>query len=110
MPPKTEPLYVRLDIEFDGVQGPSHIAELHPVDSGEFCRIGRLLELLDGKAISGGIYGDNVVNMTAVPSRIVPHPDSYGEYEGVVATPMTRDEFEAFWNEAAVMLPALFEE
>ncbi|WP_075728128.1 hypothetical protein [Corynebacterium aquilae] len=106
--PKNEPIYVRLDINYDGLQGPSHIAELHPVEEGQYCRIGRILELSDGEAISGGLFGEHAVNMTAMPAKIVPHPSTYEEYDGVKATTLSRDEFEAFWSEASVMLPALF--
>ncbi|WP_146128903.1 hypothetical protein [Corynebacterium sp. 13CS0277] len=107
MASSTAPMYVRLDTVVDGMAGPAHVAEVVPLPEGPNCTFQRYIEMADGQSITGGKNGGRSVNLMAEPMDVVPHPDTYGDFEGINVTPLTAEEFEALWQEAIMLHPEL---
>ncbi len=78
-------IYVRTDLTVEGLGQVIHVAELE--EAGAQCQMLRLIELAP----------DETVAATSRPDRAVPHPDTYGNYEGITASYLTAAEFEALW-------------
>ncbi|QPK83247.1 hypothetical protein G7Y29_10580 [Corynebacterium qintianiae] len=76
-----------------------NIAELEDVTEVE-CTMLRMIELDPAETITGIYAEGRVVGRANTPMGTVPHPDSYGQFDGITATRISRDEFEGLWQEA----------
>ncbi|MGY6464339.1 hypothetical protein ACXIUA_10695 [Corynebacterium sp. UMB8791] len=96
--------YVRIHYSAPDLGGELlNIAELEELNSRE-CTMVRMIELDPSETITG-IYADGkVVGQANEPMSIVPHPDLYAQFEGISATAIAVEEFEALWAEACSLL------
>ncbi|WKD58421.1 hypothetical protein CAPI_09490 [Corynebacterium capitovis DSM 44611] len=99
--------YVRLHYVAPDLGGELlNVAELHELSDTE-CTMIRMIELDPHEAITGAWADGKLVGQANEPSTVVPHPDTYREFEGITADPMSEDEFLALWAEARAKFPEL---
>lgn len=98
-------LYVRVDLKIPGITL-SHIAELAELNT-QACRPLRMIQIGQEDAISGLVdcQQGSRQGIIDVPKDTVPHPNAYAEFEDVLATDLSAEEFEALWQEARVLFP-----
>ena len=96
--------YVRIHYSAPDLGGELlNIAELEELNPRE-CTMVRMIELDPSETITG-IYTDGkVIGQANEPMSIVPHPDLYAQFEGISATAIAVEEFEALWAEAGSLL------
>lgn len=98
-------LYVKTTLAQPGAADAVHIAELSPIEGTNMCAMKRLIEMLDGRNITG-IWSNNgtSIGMINTPNRHVPHPDSYGAFPDISVCTLNALQFEGLWMEAAAKL------
>lgn len=74
-------MYVRTTLLVDGAQA-VHVAELE--DLGGICHMHRLIAITPAGP-----------RPAEIQQKIVPHPDTYGDYPDIKAEYITREEFES---------------
>jgi len=99
--------YIRIHYEVPELGGQLlNIAELEEVSPTQ-CTMIRMIELTPEETITG-VYADGrVTGQANEPTDVVPHPDSYAQFEGITATSLTPEEFEGLWEEARAKFPEL---
>ncbi|WKD62279.1 hypothetical protein CCICO_11440 [Corynebacterium ciconiae DSM 44920] len=102
-------LYVRISMAIEA-HAITHVAELEEIDAQQ-CRMLRVVELkgpastshheheITGSAALNAQGSFSLSGMDAPPNPVVPHPDLYGQFEDIVATPLTAAEFEEYWSQ-----------
>lgn len=98
-------LYVRVDLKIPGITL-SHIAELAELNTAT-CRPLRMIQIGQEDAISGLVDCQQGSRQGVIdaPNKTVPHPDAYADFEDVLATDLSAEEFEALWQEARTLFP-----
>lgn len=98
-------LYVRVDLKIPGITL-SHIAELAELNP-DTCRPLRMIQIGQEDAISGLVDCQQGSRQGVIdaPNDTVPHPDAYADFEDVLATDLSAEEFEALWQEARTLFP-----
>lgn len=92
--------FVRIHFQVPEIGGELlNIAELEEVSARE-CTMVRMMELDPSERITGIYVDGRVIGQANPPMATVPHPDAYDELEGITATRLDSDEFEALWAEA----------
>ncbi|MDU0479506.1 hypothetical protein QVA66_09665 [Staphylococcus chromogenes] len=94
-------LYLKTVLTVPGLPPFIHIAELEPIDAG-LCRTERMLELSADQAVTGAYRRAPAAlhNFATPPQQTLPHPDHWGDLDGISATSVTQSEFETLWLEA----------
>ncbi|WP_342318722.1 hypothetical protein [Corynebacterium mayonis] len=99
--------YVRIHYTVPDLGGELlNIAELEEVSPGT-CTMVRMIELDPAERITGAYADGRVVGQANEPTSSVPHPDSYGQFDGINATRLTAEEFEGLWVKARAKFPQL---
>lgn len=80
------------------------IAELEEVTASE-CTMIRMIELDPNETITGIYVDGQVIGQANEPLTTVPHPRTYDQLEGISATRLIPEEFEALWREARAKFP-----
>lgn len=92
--------FVRIHFQVPEIGGELlNIAELEEVTARE-CTMVRMMELDPNERITGIYVDGRVIGQANPPMATVPHPETYDELEGITATHLDADEFEALWAEA----------
>ena len=83
-----------------------HVAELSPIEGTNMCAMKRLIEMLDGRNITG-IWSNNgtSIGMINTPNRHVPHPDSYSAFPDISVCTLNALQFEGLWMETTKPRP-----
>lgn len=92
-------LFVRTDMDIEGVGTVSHVAELQELDE-QTCHMNRIIELGPDDVILGAADGEHIVGQANRPQKVVPHPSTYGNYADITSSDLSAEEFEALWAEA----------
>ena len=102
-------LYVRISMAIEA-HAITHVAELEEIDAQQ-CRMLRILEFkgpadsshrtheITGSAVLTAEGSFALEGMDAPPNPVVPHPNLYGNFEDIVASPLTAAEFEEYWSQ-----------
>lgn len=97
--------YIRTTLTIPGAGSAIHIAELEEIDASS-CRMLRLIALGPNDAIVGLATPQRTAGAAQAPQEIVPHPDTYNQFEGISAKAINATEFNALWSEAVALFPA----
>lgn len=81
-----------------------NIAELEELSPRE-CAMLRMIELDPAETITGIYVDGRVIGQANQPMGTAPHPDTYAALDGITATRLSEEEFEALWAEAAAKFP-----
>lgn len=81
-----------------------NVAELEELNPSE-CTMLRMIELDPSETITGIFVDGHVIGQANQPLDVVPHPDYYNQLDGIRSTPLTAEEFEGLWEEAAAKFP-----
>lgn len=97
-------LYVRTELVIPGAGTAIHIAELEEAGA-QICTMHRLIALDAGGVIMGLAEKGKTAGNVDMPSKTVPHPDTYDQFPDISSSRITHDEFEGLWSEAKAKFP-----
>ncbi|AIG64881.1 hypothetical protein CATYP_10380 [Corynebacterium atypicum] len=89
-------LYTRTDLTVPGAGTLTHLAQLEEINQTQ-ARMVRLIQVEAGTP-TGTWENGTSRGVVTVPQTEVPHPDTYGEFEGLDAQALTAEQFEAAWS------------
>lgn len=98
--------YVRTTLSVPGAGMAIHIAELKELNS-QVCEMLRLIALDPNNSIVGAAAGDAREGNIDMPTKQVPHPETYDQFPDIEATYIDSREFEGLWSEAQALFPSL---
>ncbi len=98
-------MYIRTTLEIPGAGTAIHVAELEEINA-EACRMVRLIALAPNDAVVGLATPHRAVGDAQAPQEIVPHPDTYDQFEDITAEVIDAAQFHALWSEAVALFPA----
>lgn len=98
--------YVRTTLSIPGAGMAIHIAELKELDS-QTCEMLRLIALDPNNSIVGAATGDSREGNIDMPTKQVPHPQTYDQFPDIDASYIKQHEFEGLWSEAQAIFPSL---
>ncbi|MDO5032210.1 hypothetical protein [Corynebacterium sp.] len=95
-------LYVRTTMTIPGVGTAIHVAELEELGP-QACAMQRMIALAPNDAIMGAATPTTSVGNADIPQKQVPHPDTYGDFEGIEAERISAEDFHTLWSEATAL-------
>lgn len=92
-------IYVRTTLTIPGAGTLINIAELSERTPSE-CTMVRMIELTPDHTITGYYLDGTITGDANMPLDVVPHPDTYDQFEGIEAEYLEPADFEGLWAEA----------